>query len=166
MTKDLTLYTAHKKAIDSYCERHCVDRGHFADILGFNGENAGIQLSNCLNLNSDKTLNDKRKNLLLQAYDDISRRIFFDELQRPWGYTTCKIKSVVPVDIKVFHILADDAMMEGDEAFRTIKMSLRDKTLDEKELINIEKECKEAKELYRELEEQARARRVDEFGGM
>ncbi len=166
MTKDLTFYSAHQAAMTSYCERHFVNRGHFADILGFNGENANIQLSNCLNPNSDKTLNDKRKELLFHAYDDISKRVFFDVLMRPSGYTTCKIESVEPVELNIFHMLADDAMIEGDEAFKTIKMSLRDKMLDEKELIAIENDCKKTKELYRELEEQARARRVEEFGGM
>ena len=57
-------------------------------------------------------------------------------------------------------MVVDDAMIEGDEAFKVSKMALRDDTLDENELKAMMKEHDEASKKHREAYEMAEARLV------
>lgn len=168
--KDTIQYLALTEAVDNFNERHYVTRGYLADIIGFKGENAAIQLSNYLNPNNETKLFNHRQFIqLLRAFDDLARRAYFDAMMKPFGYETCKIVYSDTVDeesLKSLHTRTDDAMVKGMETFKTVKISLKDKTLDKKELIAIEKEARETKEHFRDIEETARSRRVKEFGDM
>jgi len=159
MTKDTIKYIALTKAVTSFTSRHHVDRGHFADILGYRGDNASVQFSNTLSPNTDKTFNSMREKLLLDALDIESLRIYFDERMRQYGLET-KMTYVSHLSNVNFHMVVDDAMIEGDEAFKVSKMALRDDTLDEAELRAMMKEHDEASKKHREAYEMAEARLI------
>ena len=148
MNKPLILYTAFTKAVDNYNERHHFTRGHLADALGFVGANAANQLSNALNpLNHDKTLNDEKKYKLLHTLERDDVMIFFTHYMKQFGLKPALI-STPKVTYISLHCAADNAMMEADEAFRATKLSLRDKTLTQKELEDIVRENSEAEEAH------------------
>lgn len=164
--KNPTKYAALTKAVDSFCQRHDLNRGHFADLLGYKGDNAVIQLNSTLNPTSDKTLNQSRETLLFDAFDETSIRIYFDTRMKPYGLETKPLHSATVPSMN-FHLVLDDAMIESDEAFRAGKMALRDGTLDEAELKAIMKESDEAAKKHREVYEmaEARLRTLNDGGG-
>lgn len=148
MTKPFIYYTALTRAVDDYNERHDYKRATLADKLGFVGENAAIQFSNALNpLNHGKTLNDERKYTLFHALDQEALTVFFTHYMKQFSLKPVPV-SVPVVTFKSLHHAADNAMIEGDEAFKTIKLSLRDRTLTRDELKAIIKETSEAEEAY------------------
>jgi len=150
MDKPYNLYTALTKAVDDYNNRHMLNRGHLADVLGFTGDNAAIQLSNALNPNNHtKTLNDEKKYRLLESVDDEARMVFFREWMRQWGLKPAKMSA--PTMEVCMSILVDDAQMEADDVFKTAKMALRDETLDEKECLDIIREAEEAMRKQEEI---------------
>jgi len=163
MNKPHTLYAALTEAVDNYNERNNCTRAQLADAVGYVGKNAAIQFSNALNpLNHSKTLNDEKKYILLHELDDEDRVIFFTQYMRQFNLRPVAIErcSITFVDM---HDMIDDAMMEGDEAFKITKLALRDKTLDEDELRAIVKENTEAAQKYQELADMAQ-HRLDEVG--
>lgn len=164
MNKPFIYYTALTKAVENYNKRHNYKRGHLADLLGFVGPNAANQFSNALNpINHDKILNDEKKYTLLYALDPEDRIVFFTHYMRQFGLKPVPINTPV-VTFTSLHHAADNAMIEGDEAFKTIKLSLRDKTLDRDELKDIIKETTEAEHAHAQTRIMAQAR-LDEMEG-
>lgn len=152
MNKPYPLYTALTKAVDDFNDRHALKRDHLAQELGYRGENAGRQLSNALNPNNtDKSISDHRKSLLLHAMDEEARMTFFAEWMRQWGLRPVSMSAPNVCSIKVFATKVDDAQMEADESFKTSKIALRDGTLTEDELRSIIKEATDAMRLQEEI---------------
>jgi|GEM_PF-3192957 len=148
MNKPFIYYTALTKAVDNYNTRNLYTRGKLADDLGFIGENAANQFSNALNpINHDKTLNDEKKYKLMHTLEEEDLVIFFAYYMKQFGLKPISV-STPCVTYESLHQAADDAMIEGDEAFKTIKLSLRDKTLTSYELRAIVKESTEAEHAY------------------
>lgn len=151
MNKPVLLYTALTKAVDDFNTRHHLCRGHLAAALGYHGENAAIQFSNALNpRNSDKTINDEKKYLLLHALDQKAVKLFFTEWMRQFSLKPVEV-GVPCISIGNLETVIDDAQMESGEAFRVTKMALRDETLTKEELEAIIKENKEASEKHNEV---------------
>lgn len=158
--KSKSFYTAMTKAVDDYNNRHNLNRGYFADVLGYKGDNASRQLSAALNPHSDdKTLNDERKEALIEEMDIDARMVFFTAYMKQWGLKPemIDVPAVSIEDINI-HIALDNALIESDDAFKTGKFALRDKTLDEAELRAIIKESEEAARKHDETAMLAKAR--------
>ncbi len=150
-TKPYHIYTALTRAVDDYCERHDIGRGAFAIRIGFNGENADNQLSNHLNPRSMKNISHEREYMIMCELDDKAREIYFRMRAKEWGLNVGRVaEQAVPMEMS-FHVLADEAMMEGDEAFAVTKKALKDGVLNKKEVKAIRKESKEAADFYMKM---------------
>lgn len=158
MNKPTNLYSALCKAVDSFGSRHFVTRGHLADMLGFHGENAAIQLSNALNPNNyDKSLNDEKKELLLHSIDHEARIVFFTEYMRQFGLKPA-VMGVHVLSMAEIGMALDDAEMESSEAFKAGKMAIKYGTLTQKDIEAIIKESSESSRKHDEIVAMAEAR--------
>jgi len=155
MNKPVTIYNAFIKAVDGFNMRQNTCRRYLADLLGYRGDNASIQFSNALNPNNEsKMLNHAKEEILLHALDDIAVKEYFTERMRAFGLRPV---SICPVTITAvsFHEAIDNAMIEGDEAFKVTKRALKDKVLTSDELRDIIKESREASVKYQEIVDMA-----------
>ena len=150
-TKPYHIYIALTRAVDNYCERHGIGRGAFALRVGFTGVNAENQLSNHLNPRSDKNISHEREYMIMCELDDVAREVYFGMRGKEWGIgVSSDTAPAVSVEMS-FHVLADDAMIEGDEVFATTKKALKDGCLDKKEVKAIRKEAAEAVTHYQKI---------------
>lgn len=157
-TKPYHIYTALTRAVDDYCTRHDIGRGAFALRVGFNGPNAENQLSNHLNPRSNKNISHEREYMIMCELDDKARELYFSMRAKEWGMDVSYGK-ISHIQIKMsFHALADRAMIDGSEAFCSIKEALEDGVLSKKELKRISKEAKEAADCYREIVDAAESK--------
>ncbi|MDM5272097.1 hypothetical protein PGH07_07885 [Sulfurovum sp. zt1-1] len=109
MNKPILLYAALTKAVDDFNTRHNITRGHLADAIGFSGDNAAIQFSNCLNPNNyDKSLNAQKIDLLIHTIDHEARMVFFREYMRQFG--------IKPVSYELFNVTVNDLRHAADKA--------------------------------------------------
>jgi hypothetical protein len=155
-TKPFHIYQALTRAVDDYCDRHYIGRGAFALRVGFNGPNAENQLSNHLNPRSQKNISHEREYMIMCELDDMARHVYFKLRGKEWGLDTQTTSKPTTINIDMsFHTLADDAMIEGDEAFSAVKKGLKDGLLTKKELKAIRKESIEAVRHYEKMVELA-----------
>ncbi|MFK5976907.1 MAG: hypothetical protein QM493_10390 [Sulfurovum sp.] len=165
MNKPLSIYTALSNAVDGFNLRNNTCRKHLADALGYRGVNASIQFSNALSPNNDfKYLNHAKEQSLLYAMDDIAVREYFTIRLREFGLRPISINPIKMTIIKL-HDATDDAMIEGDEAFKVTKLALRDKKLTIEELVAIERENREASLKYQEIADMAKGQLVEASDG-
>jgi len=151
MNKPYITYIAFTRAIVNYCERHGITRGAFALRIGFTGDNAENTISNHLNPNSMKNISHERENMILRELDDRSREIYFSMRAKEWGLNICsEVTRDLDIDMS-FHCLADDAMIEGDEAFASVKRALKDGVLTKKEIKAVRKESQDAVDFYQKM---------------
>ena len=152
--KPYHIYTALTRAVDDYCERHGIGRGAFAIRIGFNGENADNQLSNHLNPRSMKNISHEREDMIMCELDDKAREIYFTMRAKEWGFKVDRVVEQAVSMERSFHVLADEAMIEGDEAFAVTKKALKDLRgggFNKKQLKAIRKESKEASDFYMKM---------------
>lgn len=159
MTKPYKIYIALTRAVDDYCLRHDITRGCFALRVGWSGPSAQNQISNHLNPNSEKPISHAREQRILQELDDRARDMYFSMRKREFelGCTGSVKVSVILKDIE-FHTLADDAMIEADEAFAAIKKGLKNGSLSKKEIKALRKEAVEAASFYQKIVDAADAK--------
>jgi len=132
------------RAIDDYCERHDITRKSFSIRVGFCGDNAENQLSNHLNPRTMKNISHEREYMMIQELDDKGRELYFNMRAKEWGMSVgCDSVALVSIGMSMSE-LADDAIIESNEAFATIKKALKDGSLNKKEIKAIRKEAKEA----------------------
>ena len=167
MTKPTFIYKAISEAIDAFGARHQLTRGHIADAMGLHGKNAAIQLSNILNY---KTYNPKTPKpmklrqlaIILDEIDQEDVAHILNGMGEPYGLMVVE-KSMDVAYHHCFHKAVDDVMLECDDEFNITKLSLKDQTLTEDELMSIIKEIEESESANAKLKAMAR-QRLGEMG--
>ena len=163
MDKPYRLYTALTAAVDTYNDTHYLNRGHLADMLGYRGDNAARQFSAALNPSThEKSLNSTRIHQLLDALDDGSRMVFFEQWMAQWALRPVSMCQAPRLEIEQIHVLMDETQMESSEAWSTAKHALSDSVLTMSEVEDIRKQAVEARAKWDEVVAMCDKRMKDE----
>ncbi len=148
LLKTPLFYKLIDKAISSFGERHHITaRQHFAQLLGYRGDNAAIMLSTALNYTtynpaSPKPLNIDHLYVLLNELGE-DRNIILDGILKEFDLVAVP-KEHTKASASDINLLVDMANMENADVFRVVKMAISDNELTADEKEEILKEIEEA----------------------
>ena len=148
LPKTPLFYKLIDKAISSFGERHHLTaRQHFAQLLGYRGDNAAIMLSTALNYTtynpaSPKPLNIDHLYVLLNELGE-DRNIILDGLAAEFDMVLVP-KTISPAKFSDINLLVDMANIENSDVFRVVKEAMSDGVISKNEKASILKEIEEA----------------------
>jgi len=155
LPKTRHIYSAVAKALDAWGDRqHINARSHLGKLLGFRGDNAGIQLSNMLNSTtynpaSPKRLSVDHLDVMLCELDDMAQAKILSALVEEYGFT---LNRVGTIKAKPFDLMSMfGAILKLDKQHGTIARAI-DKALDDGNIDEIEtKEIREHIDDFRRM---------------
>jgi hypothetical protein len=146
------------EAINRFGDRHHVTgRSHFAQLLGYKGDNAAIQLSGALNHTSYNPALPKAINVdqLIVMLDELGedRKVIFDALAKEYGGVFHFNAEAAPNHDNVRDELIEISHLAGELSGKFLKFKHNDGVIDDLEAQELEKIAYETRKQLRAFEE-------------